>query len=44
MLTSISDTLFESRQVPTAIGAQSTDRSQSNDQFGRNGSRNSSRT
>src|SRR4029434_2169035 len=31
----VSDTLFEWRQVPTAIGAQSTDRPQSNDQFGR---------
>ncbi len=30
------DTLLEWRQVPTAIGAQSTDRPQSNDQFGRN--------
>ena len=36
VLNLVSDTLFEFRQVPTAIGAQSTDRSQSNDQFGRN--------
>jgi hypothetical protein len=32
----VSDTVAEWRQVPTAIGAQSTDRAQSNDQFGRN--------
>ncbi len=32
----VSDTLFEARQIPTPIGAQSTDRPQSNDQFGRN--------
>jgi hypothetical protein len=32
----VSDTLFEARQIPTPIGAQSTERSQSNDQFGRN--------
>jgi hypothetical protein len=32
--TGISDTLFEARRLPTGIGAQSTDRSQSNDQFG----------
>ncbi len=32
----VSDTLVEFRQVPTAIGAQSTDRPQSDDQFGRN--------
>lgn len=31
----VSDTLFEWREVPTGIGAQSTDRPQSNDQFGR---------
>ncbi len=34
-LTLISDTLFEARQLPTAIGAQSTVDAQSNDQFGR---------
>ncbi len=32
----VSETLFEWRQIPTGIGAQSTERSQSNDQFGRN--------
>jgi hypothetical protein len=32
----VSDTLFEWRQVPTPIGAQSTERTQSDDQFGRN--------
>ena len=32
----VSDTLVEFRQVPTAIGEQSTDRPQSDDQFGRN--------
>jgi len=32
----VNDTVLEWRQVPTAIGAQSTDRPQSNDQFGRN--------
>ena len=32
----VSDTVLEWRQVPAAIGAQSTDRPQSNDQFGRN--------
>jgi hypothetical protein len=30
----ISDTLFEARKLPTAIGAQSTQNPQSNDQFG----------
>ena len=30
----ISDTLFEARQLPTPIGAQSSDRAQANDQFG----------
>jgi hypothetical protein len=34
-LSVISDTLLEWRQLPTPIGAQSTERSQSNDQFGR---------
>ena len=34
-LTVVSDTLFEARNLPTGIGAQSTDRPQSNDQFGR---------
>ncbi len=32
----VSDTLFEWRQLPTPIGAQSTQRPQSDDQFGRN--------
>jgi SH3 domain-containing protein len=32
----VSDTLFEWRQVPTPIGAQSTQNPQSDDQFGRN--------
>ena len=32
----VSDTVFEWRQVPTPIGAQSTLDPQSNDQFGRN--------
>jgi hypothetical protein len=32
----VSDTVFEWRQVPTPIGAQSTEDPQSNDQFGRN--------
>ena len=35
-LSLVNDTVLEWRQVPTAIGAQSTDRPQSNDQFGRN--------
>ena len=39
----VSDTVAEWRQVPTAIGAQSTDRAQSNDQFGRTGNRSSSK-
>ncbi|MEP7181653.1 MAG: SH3 domain-containing protein [Betaproteobacteria bacterium] len=34
-LSLISDTLYEARQLPTPIGAQSAERSQSNDQFGR---------
>jgi hypothetical protein len=32
----VSDTVLEWREVPSAIGAQSTERPQSNDQFGRN--------
>jgi hypothetical protein len=32
----VSDTVLEWRQVPSGIGAQSTERPQSNDQFGRN--------
>jgi hypothetical protein len=31
----VSDTLFEARKLPTAIGAQSSENPQSNDQFGR---------
>ena len=34
-LTLISDTLYEARKLPTPIGAQATDRPQSDDQFGR---------
>jgi hypothetical protein len=35
VLNLVSDTLFEWREVPTGVGAQSTERPQSNDQFGR---------
>ncbi len=34
-VTLVSDTLFEARKLPTAVGAQSTQNAQENDQFGR---------
>ncbi len=34
VFTALSDTLYEARKVPTGIGAQSTERPQSNDMFG----------